>query len=304
MRLLFGIVLFCLTIHVALSDEKNEGWIFTPSVGVNRLNLATFFNTVYKAPFVGTVQITTDLPENVQGQNQYPVEPFFFKNDLKRSPVDVEAGLEMRRNFGRSNDFFIGINSWETYSASVPILITFPIQGARFNQANYTRQGKLSYTQFYVGIRNYLTPRSKPLSFYFNLGLHELYDVRYQEKDIFEFISGPPAGFKRIFVFKSSSTGILMMQFGIGAEYRIAEKFSVGIQGAYAFHIQDGFLRGVTVSDDTNNGDRIKSPPRVLDVINPSLDAGALDSQGVSHDKVYLRFDGWHALITFNIDFY
>jgi len=304
MRLFASIILLLITTNIALSKDKDEGWIFTPSVGVNQLALDTFYDTVYKAPFVGSVEITTDLPEDVEGQNQYPTEPFFFKNDLEPNLVDVEAGLVMRRNFSRSNDFFIGINAWETNSESGPIRITFPLQGEKFNEADYTRTGKLSYTQFFLGLRHYLTKRSNKFNAYVNLSLHELYDVDYEEKNIFEFTSGPPEGFKRIFVFKSQATGLLMMQFGVGGEYSFAEKFSIGLEGAYAVHIQGGVLRGVTVSDDTNDGDRIKSDPLVLNVVNAQLDTGALDAQGVDYEKVKLRFDGWHLLVKFNIEFY
>ncbi|MDX1811022.1 MAG: hypothetical protein R3240_03685 [Gammaproteobacteria bacterium] len=303
MRILASLLILLLA-NTAFSKEKDEGWIFTPSIGVNRLALDTFYDTVYKAPFVGSVEITTDLPEDVEGTNQYPTVPFFFKNDLSPNVVDIEASLVMRRNFSQNNDFFIGINAWETHSETVPIQITFPIQGEQYNEADYTRTGTLSYTQYFLGIRHYLTNRHKKFMSYFNLSLHEIYDVDYEEKHVFYFTSGAPEGFRRIFVFHSQATGILMVQFGAGAEYRFAERFSIGIEGAYSFHINDGFLRGVSVTDDTNDGDRIKSPPRVLNVINPSLDVGALEADGSGNRKVNLSFNGWHAMLKFNIDFY
>ena len=304
MRLLASIILLLLTTSIALSKDKNEGWIFTPSVGVNKLALDTFYDTVYKAPFVGSVQITTDLPEDVEGQNQYPNEPFYFKNDLEESPVDVEASLVIRRNFGKTIDFYIGINAWETNSDASPIEITFPLQGQKYNRAIYTRSGKLSYTQYFLGLRKYLTDRKAKFTTYVNLGIHEIYDVDYEEKNVFDFISGAPEGFKRVFIFKSQATGLLMAQFGGGAEYRFAERFSIGIEGAYSVHIQDGALKGVTVNNDVNPGDRIESDVNTLRPINTQLEAGALSVDGATYNRVNLRFDGWHLMAKFNIEFY
>ncbi len=304
MTRLVGILIIFLVCTPVWAKKKNTGWIFTPSVGVNKLSLDTFYNTVYRAPFKGAVQITTDLAEDVEGQNQYPTEEFFFENNLEQKPIDVEAGLEMRRSFGLANDFFIGISAWETNSTAKTIRVTFPLQGQPDNRADYSRDGKLTYTQYYVGVRHYLTPRTRKFNAYINLSLNEIYDVDYEERNVFSFVSGAPKGFKRIFIFQSQATGLLMLQFGGGAEYRFAERFSIGLEGAYAIHIKDGPLKGVRINDDTNNGDRLEVPPNVLDVLNPQLQVGALSADGQTHNKVNLRFDGWHALLKFNIQFY
>ncbi len=304
MRLIATLILLLITNSIAVAVEKNEGWIFTPSIGINKLALKSFYNTVYTAPFKGSVEITTDLAEDVEGQNQYPIESFIFQNDLKKNDFDIEAGLEMRRSFGVSNDFFIGINAWETNSDAEPIKVTFPLQGDRYNRAIYARSGKLRYTQFFVGARHYLTKRKSKLNAYFNVSIHELYDVRYEERNVFDFIAGAPKGFKRIFIFKANATSVLMFQLGAGAEYRIAERFSLGIEGAYSIQFKDGTLKNVSVSDDSNEGDRIKTEPAVITALQPTLEAAALNADGVSYNKVRLRFDGWHLLAKFNIQFF
>ena len=284
------------------AKAKEDGWIFTPIVGINRLALDVFYDTVYKAPFVGSVEITTDLPEDVEGVSSYPNEPFSFENDLVPRTVDVEGGLEMRRYFGKQNDFFIGIGAWETISENAPIRVRFPLQGDKVNLAEYSRRGKLSFTQYYLGVRHYLTNRESKFNAYLNISIREIFDIDYEETNVFSFISGAPAGFKRIFIFKSQATGFLMMQFGVGGEYRFAERFSIALEGAYAFHLQAGALKGVDVEDDTNDGDRIKNPPLIISPINPLQEVGALSKDG-SRNKVELRLDGWHILAKFNIAF-
>jgi len=298
------LALFC-EVTVA-AKAKEDGWIFTPIVGINRLALDVFYDTVYKAPFSGAVEISTDLPDDVEGESSYPNERFSFENDLEPRVLDVEGGLEMRRYFGKQNDFFIGIGAWETISENAPIQVRFPLQGDKVNLANYSRRGKLSFTQYYLGLRHYLTKRERKLNAYLNISIREIFDIDYEETNVFSFISGAPAGFKRIFVYKAQATGFLMMQFGMGAEYRFAERFSIGVEGAYAIHLQAGALKGMSVTDDTNDGDRIELPPliiRPLDPNQPAGEVGALNKDGATRSKVDLRFDGWHILTKFNIAF-
>ena len=303
MRYLFVLITLCIFSESGFSKAQDEKWIFTPVVGINKLSLKVFYDTVYNAPFVGTVQVTTDLPEDVQGESAYPSERFYFENNLQQRKVDVEAGLEMRRYFGKQNDFFIGIDAWETIAESDGGVVTFPLQGQAHNRAKYYRRGKLSYTEYYLGLRHYLTARSAKFNAYLNLSLREMYDIDYEESNVFEFISGAPKGFRRIFIFKSQATGLLMMQLGGGLEFDFTERFSIALEGAYALHIQDGALKGVRVNNDFNDGDRIDSEPFIIKPINALLEAGALDENGETYQKVQLRFDGWHALAKFNIVF-
>jgi len=293
---------FCFA-NVAFAKKKESGWIFSAVVGVNKLDLQGFYDTVYNAPFVGTVRINTDLPEDVEGASSYPSEQFYFENKLSDRVVDVEAGLEMRRYFGKKSDFIIGIGAWETIAESTNVTVTFPLQGQRNNRAKYDRRGKLSYTQYYLGVQHYLNSRASKFNAYVNFSIRELFDIDYEETNVFEFISGEPKGFKRIFIFQSQATGLLMTQFGLGAQYRFAERFSIAVEGAYAFHIKDGVLKGVSVNNDYNDGDGITAEPLVLNVVNPLLDAGALNENGTTYEKVRLRFDGWHVLMKFNINF-
>jgi len=302
-----GILVFLLSILIGNADAKSDdaGWVFSPVVGVNRLALNVFYDTVYNAPFVGTVRITTDLPEDVEGDSSYPTKEFHFENNLKARPFDVEAGLEIRRKFGTQNDFYIGIGAWETLAEANESQVIFPLQGQANNSATFNRRSKLSYTQYYLGISHYLNKRSKKLNAYVNLSLREVFDIDYTETNVFEFTSGAPAGFKRIFIFRSQATGFLMFQFGVGAEYHFADRFSIALEGAYALHMKAGALKGVNISNDYNEGDGITSEPLIIKPINSLLEAGALDEDGIDENrqKVELRFDGWHLLAKFNIEF-
>ncbi len=312
MTLFKGLIVSCILFTLLVSEgvfaakTKKGEWIFSPVVGINRMALDVFYNTVYQSPFVGSAEITTDLPEDVEGTSAYPIERFSFENDLAPRAVDVEGGLEMRRYFSKKNDFFIGIGAWETISENSPIRVRFPLQGDKVNIAEYGRRGKLSFTQYYVGLRHYLTNREAKFSAYLNISLREIFDIDYEETNVFSFISGAPAGFKRIFIFRSQATGFLMAQLGVGGEYRFAERFSISMEGAYAFNLQSGTLKGVSTVNDTNDGDRLRLQPlviRAINPLNPLGDVGALNKDGATRTRVDLRFDGWHALVKFNIAF-
>ena len=296
------IFLFLLSSNVLAKSDK-FGWILSPVVGINQLGLKVFYDTVYNAPFVGRVRITTDLPEDVQGESSYPTKRFHFENSLRPTRFNTEAGLELRRQFGTQTDFFVGIVAWETLARADDIEVVFPMQGQPNNLADYSRDSKLSYTQYYLGARHYFAKRSNRFNVYANFSLREIFDVDYEETNVFEFTSGAPQGFKRIFIFKSQATGFLMMQLGMGTEFSFTDRFSIAFEGAYAVHLKSGALRGVSVDNDYNDGDGFEDAPYIIAPVNPLLDAGALDEDGVSRNKVNLRFDGWHLLAKFNIEF-
>jgi len=301
-----GVALFLvlsLFVSSVQSKTKETGWVFSPIVGINKLDLNVFYDTVYNAPFAGTVRINTDLPEDVEGASAYPSQQFYFENKLSPRSVDMEGGLEARRNFGGQNDFFIGIGAWETSAAAKDVVVTFPLQGERLNRAKYSRRGKLSYTQYYLGVQHYLGNRKKRFNTYFSTSIRALFDIDYEETNVFDFISGEPKGFKRIFIFQSQATGLLMLQLGGGMEYRFAERLSFSLEGGYAFHLKDGVLKGVTTNNDYNDGDGITTEPLVIVPINPELEVGAQDEDGTDYNKVKLRFDGWHIVTKFSIAF-
>ncbi len=296
-----GLILILAENVSAKSDSS--GWVFSPVVGVNRLGLNVFYDTVYNAPFVGGVRITTDLPEDAQTEVTYPTKIFHIENNLQPNRFNGETGLEIRRKFGTQNDFYVGIIAWEATAEASDLTVTFPMQGQQDNRARYSRSSKLSYTQYYLGVRRYFTKRANKFNAYMNVSLREVFDVDYEETNVFNFIRGAPAGFKRIFIYKSQATGFLMLQLGLGAEYRFAERFSVALEGAYAVHLKAGTLKGVETNNDTNNGDGFRDIPLIITPIGPLSEAGALDEDGVTRNKVKLRFDGWHMLAKFNIEF-
>lgn len=306
------LLLWCIPVVLVSSSSAwakmgDPGWIFSPTVGVARPNLEPLFQDVFRAPFVGASTIVTDLPEDVQGASAYPREEFFFENELKPVEIAPEAGLEFRRSFGTLSDFVIGVSTWEISSIGRTV-VTLPLQGLRNNIADYERRAKFSYTQYYLGWRRYFHERTRTYNIYFDLGLHEFFDIDYKETHVFSFApvaegGNPdgPAGFKRIAVYQSQSTGLLLMQFGLGVERLFAERFSLGLEGDFALSVKNGTLRGLSQRSDFNDGDRLSSAPTPIDVQNNEI--VALLPDGKTREKVKLTLDGWRLMAKFNIAF-
>lgn len=303
--LIFASIQFVIS-PLATAKMGDPGWIFSPTVGISRPNLKPLFSEVFKAPYVGASTIVTDLPEDVQGASAYPREEFFFENEL--SPVEVapEAGLEFRRSFGTLSDFVIGVSTWEISSIGRTIA-TLPLQGVRNNIADYERRAKFSYTQYYLGWRRYFYERTRPTNFYFDFSLHELFDIDYKETHVFSFLpslkgdENGPIGFKRIAVYKSQSTGLLLLQFGMGVERLFAERFSLSLEGDYSLSIKSGTLRGLNQRSDFNDGDRLTVAPTPIRAVNDEIEV--LLPDGESTKKVKLTMDGWRLMAKFNIAF-
>lgn len=295
------LILFFSFFSFSYASVPSKGWIFSPMAGINQPALEVVYDKVFNSPFVGTSDITTDLPEDVEGRNTYPSERFFFENPMKAPDFGFESGIELRRNFGLKNDFIIGISTWEVSSEAVTVA-TFPLQGRRNNRAQYDRRAKFSYTQFYLGLRRYLFERKKRSNLYANFTVHEMFDIDYEETNVFSFLTGAPAGFRRIIRYQSQATGLMMLQFGGGAEFRFADRFSIGLEGGYAFTLVSGTLKGVKLINDLNNGDRLSGIPSPISDNSAGV-TRVLESDGRSVSEVKLRLDGWRALVKLNIAF-
>ncbi len=277
-------------------------WTFTPVFGISQPALTVLRQGVFQAPFRGRAQITTALPEDVQGEATYPEMDFVFYNPLPNVVLGPEAGLEFRRYVNARHDFVLGMASWEITSKAA-IRVVFPIQGSPDNLADYERRGSFSYTQYYLGWRSYLRPRPKRANLYLNLTLHEVFDVDYKEEHVFSFVSGPPAGFRRIAVYRAQTTGILLLQAGLGLEFNLSERIALALETAFSKGLRRAPMKGLSGRYDFNDGDRITDGLDPLGLDRASGNTYYLDSDGETPRPFLLDFDGWKALAKISIEF-
>ncbi len=303
-RLGRGILLTALLVAASgVGAEPRPGsWTFSPVFGISQPALTVLRQGVFQAPFRGRAQITTTLPEDVQGEATYPEVDFVFYNPLPDVELGPEAGLEFRRYINPRHDFVLGMASWEITTKSA-IQVVFPIQGNLDNLADYERRGSFSYTQYYLGWRSYLRPRPKRANLYLDLTLHEIFDVDYKEENVFSFLSGPPAGFRRIAVYRAQTTGILVFQAGIGLELALAGRIALGMEAAYSKGFRQSPMKGLSKRDDFNDGDRITAGLNPLGTDRATGNTYYLDSDGETQQPFLLDFDGWKALVKVSIEF-
>jgi hypothetical protein len=173
-----------------------------------------------------------------------------------------------------------------------------PFQGV-LSQVVYERSGRISTTQYFIGIRHDLINDGKR-RLYLRGTLNEIMDVDYKEDLTFAFVSGPADGFKRVVVMQSQATGILMLQFGLGGEVFLYDWLSLGFDAGYMKGVDKSTLGNASSRDDFQTGDSLdlSLPANV----GPDGRLWYLDSTGTSYKKMYVDFDGWRAL--FRINFY
>ncbi len=305
MKALRGLLPLCLLVACSLAVQaapRPGSWTFSPVFGISQPQLTTLRQGVFLAPFRGRAQITTALPEDVQGEATYPEVDFVFYNPLPDFSMGPEAGLEFRRYVNPRHDFVLGMASWEVSSKSA-IQVVFPIQGAPDNLADYERRGSFSYTQYYLGWRSYLRKRPKLSNLYLGLTLHEIFDVDYKEEHVFSFLSGPPAGFRRIAVYRSQTTGILALQAGVGLEINFNDRIALALESAYYKSLRRAPMKGLSGRYDFNDGDRITSGLDPLGVNRENGQTYYLDSDGETTRPFLLEFNGWKVVAKISIEF-
>ncbi|MDH4274616.1 MAG: hypothetical protein OEW08_06230 [Gammaproteobacteria bacterium] len=263
--------------------------------------LVTVNDGIFQSPYRGQAQLTTDFAENPSGRFEYAIDNFTFRNPLKPVTVGPEAGIEFRRSFDPKTDFVIGVSSWEMSSKS-RIIVTFPLQGNASNQATYDRRGKLRITQYYMGVRRYIGEKTRTYNVYLDANLRELFDINYQDENVFSFISGPPKGYKRIDIIKARSTGVSMVQLGVGMEAKVMDRISLGLEGAYAVGFNHPFLRNLDERQDFNGGDLLnfRVPPIVNGTEN---DVYYVSPDGQRLEEARLDLNGWRVALKINVEF-
>lgn len=272
------------------ADASEWNWSVSPLLGVYSPQLGDLYKKEFRAPLPGSGGIVID-----QGASK--TYDFTIQNTLPQIRFATEAGVELQLEFDDRNRLLFGIGSWEGVSTSV-IKTEVPFQGV-LSQVIYERSGRVSTTQYFVGIRHDLIKEGKR-RLYLRTTLNEIMDVDYKEDMTFAFVGGPAAGFKRVVDMQSQSTGILMLQLGIGGEIFLNDWLSLGFDTGYMKGFAKATLGYATSQDNFQSGDGIDL--RLPANVGPDGRLWYLDSSGTTYKKMYVDFDGWRAL--FRINFY
>jgi len=294
MRRLFIIVVLLLNSPLALAAE-NKLMVGT-YIGLHRPALEDLSEKEFRSPVGGIADIIVDAGDNRQ-------ENFIFNNPLPNLGVGVNAGLEFLWELSDKYSFIVGGGTWESTARSLAYGSLY-LQGQAGDFVN-ERTAKISFNEFYFGLRYNLIRSPKNFKAYYRLTLNEVFDIDYREDLIFLFTSGDAEGVKKSIILESQATGLLMIQPGFGVDYSFNDLVSVGIDASYVIG-----TRRVTLRDGKSKVDFLDTDnlslwlPQRVDPVSGDLQYLSqypVDNQDYS--TMRLSFDGWKLLMRFNVSF-
>ena len=270
----------------AADNERN--WGLSPYLGLYNPTLKLLNKGEFRSPYEGAAEIVDQF-----GNNNNVSVPFIYRTPLPELSPGAMGGLEFQWRLNERHSLLIGGASWEATSAATGQGI-FPVQGA-FESVISQRKGDISFTEFYFGWRYDVIRKPKKHDFYFNLSIHDVFNVNYREDFSLLFLSGPPRSFRKSMVIESKATGLLLLQGMGGGEWHINDWLSLGAEAGYDFGLKALRLGdGSLVTDFSSNDNLFLELPMI-----PTASGGMqykVESGG-SYQELRLSFDGWRALL-------
>lgn len=279
------------------ADDGERRWIVSPLLGVHSPKMTLLNKGEFEAPLPGRGRIIfQDSGENTDYD-------FLIDNRLPAIDYGTQAGLEVRFRLDQKNSLILGASSWEGVSTST-VQTEIPFQGS-LTQAGYERSASISYFEYFVGLQHLLLSRPKKYDIYGRMTINEIMDIDYKENLVFGFQTANADTFKRIIEMDSQATGLLMLNFGLGAEYFLRSWLSLGLDLGYTISVEDIRLGNATLKSDVQEEDNLNfRTPVQLDAGNKLTylaEAGSYDD--VTYRRLEFGFDGWRALFRVNLYF-
>ena len=265
-------------------------------LGVHSPALEDLNDGEFKSPIGGFATVFTD-----SGNNQQIA--LNFQNPLPDIEMGANGGLELQWLLNKDYSFLFGGSTWEATSRAVAAG-GFYIQGAPADVIN-ERVAKLSYNEFYFGLKRNIVDVDNKYKLYYRLTLNEVFDVDFREDMVFLYTSGKAVGVKKTIVLQSQATGLLMLQPGFGSEYFFSDWFSVGVDASYVIG-----LKPLTLRDGSSNTNFLPTDnltfwlPQKLGTTSGNLEYLNHDFEKIDdYTTIKLNFDGLKLLFKMNIYF-
>ena len=289
--LLFVLLLY---LPLALSDESKLS--VGTYLGLHKPDLTDLNKHEFLSPIAGNADV-------IIGAGEANSNEIHFPNPLPEFSPGVNAGLEFLWRLNDKYEFIVGGSTFEVTSRALAEGDFF-LQGQPAEVVN-ERTAKLSYNEFYFGLKYNLITSPKKFKGYYRLTLNEVFDIDYREDLIFLYTSGDAEGIKKSIILQSQATGLLMLQPGFGFEYFFNNLVSVGLETSYVLG-----LRKITLRDGTSKNDYLPTDNLSLwlpERVDPStgnlqyLATNPVDNEDYS--TIRLSFDGWKVLFKVNFHF-
>lgn len=289
------VILFLLVYFPAALAEDTRLSVST-YLGLHKPALEDLNQHEFKAPIAGVADLIVGTGDNI-------TTDVFFLNPLPELSPGVTAGLEFQWSLNEKYDFIIGGGTWEVSSRALKEGDFF-LQGQPADVVN-ERTAKVSYNEFYFGLRYNFIRTPKKLKGYYRLTLNEVFDIDYREDLIFLFTTGDAEGVKKSMILQSQATGLLMIQPGFGADYYLNDTISFGLEASYLIG-----LKRVALRDGKDDVDFLPTDnlslwlPQRVDPLTGELQylsANPVDNN--DYTNIRLSFDGWKVLFKMNLHF-
>lgn len=309
----------CCAGHWNISHAQVNGyyWSVTPTIGIHAPELEALNERGLKAPLFGTGSVTVEGQGSGETENQE--RSFGFSNPLDNIDRATNAGLEFQWWQSPKHIFLMGMSSWEGTSRG-RTGGSMPIQNA-LRDVTYERRVKISYNEFSFGWKYLIKHRPNKYLLYSRISLNELFDVDLRDELVFT-INEPGSDLdqiKRVTILKAQTTGLLMLQLGMGAEYFLKKNVSIGMEAGWLAGERSFEFRNLT--DENNrvgNDNYLVQPPMAArgtglplgtrsPNIDPHFDWTSLpnNAQGgrdfPAPQDMRLRFDGWKAMFRISL---
>ncbi len=278
---------------MAASDKSLGVGIY---LGVHRPALEDLNDHEFKSSIGGFATLFAGSGNNLQ-------IPLNYQNPLPALEMGANGGLEFQWRLNDDYAFLFGGGNWEATSRAVAAGGLY-VQGDPADVIS-ERVAKLSYNEFYFGLKRNVVDIDSKYKLYYQLTLNEVFDIDFREDMVFLFTAGKAAGVKKTIILQSQATGLLMLQPGFGMDYFFDDWLSVGVETSYVIGLKRPTLRDGTSGTNFLPTDNLTFwLPQRVDAASGNLGYLRQDFKTIEdYSTIRLNFDGWKLLFKMNIYF-
>ena len=300
--------LVMLLVQPMLVYGQDFEWSVAPVIGLHKLNLKDLNDKAFKAPIIGQGTIRGE-PGTPQEALSFEI-PLGFENELDPIGWNSNMGLEFQWKQTDSIYLLLGVSTWEGDSLG-RTTGELPIQGNVFDVV-YDRRAKISYNEFYFGVKHIFHTVPEKYRFYVSVSLNEIFDIDYREEHAFSISDegGELDDVKRIFIINGQLTGLSALNFSVGGEYFIKKNIAIAADVGYLLTEGDFQFTNATSKSDTQLGDDFSLSLPVSRTGNDTSDplgylppdtpadanwTDATNNPFPGYSSMNVSFDGWKA---------
>lgn len=287
---------------IACAQSGSYKWSLSPVLGLHAPSLGDLNDSAINAPMIGTG--TTCPAGNPEcGETEQVNQSIHLVNSPEAIGANANAGIEFQWIQSEKHVFLMGYSTWEGATSST-IMTRMPIQKQTWD-VEYIRRDSVSYNEFYFGWKYSLFLQPTKYRVYSRISLNEVFDIDVSDEHVFTVQGGELDGVKRIFKGKGQTTGILMMQLGLGGEYFLKKNISVGAEAGYKYSERPFTFKDTSFDSNIAAGDNVSLVPPVRPAfqgaplgylpadLDPNTDWTKSDASRVPVSGMHVSFDGW-----------